>query len=55
MPLLAGLVEGRKYIYTNVAHTAAALADRFEQLEAGGLSTNFTRRMEAVVQEAASA
>ena len=48
--VLTGLVEGRKYIYTDANHTEAALADRVEQLKAGGLPKGFTRRMEAVVE-----
>ena len=49
--VLTGMVEGRRYIYTDPEHTAAALADRVEQLELGGLPEGFQRRMERVVQE----
>ncbi len=49
--VLAGLAEGRRYIYTDEGHAAAALADRVEQLQAGGLPDGFQRRMEGVVEE----
>ena len=49
--VLDGLVEGRRYIYTDEGHTEVALADRAEQLRAGGLPEGFVRRMERVVRE----
>ena len=55
MRVLDGLVEGRKYIFTDEGHTEAALADRVEQLRAGGLPEGFARRMERVVTEALKA
>ena len=49
---LSGLAAGRRYIYTDAAHTEAAIADRVEQLRAGGLPHDFQRRMERVVEKA---
>lgn len=49
---LRGLVEGKRYIYTNQEHTDAALKDRTTQLYAGGLPKEFKRQMEAVVEQA---
>lgn len=45
-----GLREGRRYIYTDMEHTLCAIDDRVEQLKAGGLTSSFKRRMEAVVK-----
>ena len=49
---LRGLVEGKRYIYTDDGHTAAALQDRVRQLQAGGLPGGFQRQMEMVVENA---
>jgi hypothetical protein len=51
MRVLNSLVEGCKYINTDEWHTEAALADRAEQLRAGGLPEGFMCRMERVMRE----
>lgn len=50
-----GMAEGKRYMFTDMAHTEASIEDRVEQMRAGGLPKGFQRRMEQVIADATKA